>query len=59
MMNRREFADRIVRWAAVAILACITLLVGRKIVTVRNCSSCPEYAGCPGVESCTTELANR
>ncbi|HUS87107.1 MAG TPA: hypothetical protein VMW76_07705 [Bacteroidales bacterium] len=58
-MERRIFVNKIVRWGAVIILAGITLLLGRKISTVKNCSSCPEYAACPGIDSCTTELANR
>jgi len=53
MMERRVFLNKIVRWGTVVILAGITLLLRRKIVTGKDCSSCPEYVGCPGIDRCT------
>jgi hypothetical protein len=59
MMERRIFLNKIVRWGTVVILAGITLLLGRKIVTGKDCPSCPEYAGCPGIDRCTIQLAGK
>ena len=53
MMERRDFLNKIVRWGTVGLLAGITILLGRKIVTEKDCSSCPEYAMCPGIDRCT------
>jgi len=52
MMDRRDFLNKIIRWGAVGLLAGITLLLRRKIVAGKECSSCPEYAGCPGIDRC-------
>jgi len=53
MMERRDFLNKVFRWGTVGLLAGITLLLRRKIVTRKDCSSCPEYAGCPGIDKCT------
>jgi hypothetical protein len=59
MIDRREFMNKIVRWGSVAIIAGITLLLRRRIVTTRDCTTCPEYASCTDVDNCITELASR
>ena len=58
-MERRDFINRIFRWGAVVLLAGITILLGRKTVIRRDCSGCPDYAGCPGTDSCSEKLASR
>lgn len=59
MMERRVFLNKIVRWGIVSILAVITLLLGQKIVIGKDCPSCPEYAGCPGIDRCTIQPAGK
>ncbi|MDX2442598.1 MAG: hypothetical protein QNK30_02250 [Bacteroidales bacterium] len=51
-MERRDFILKLSRWGLALMLACLTLLLGKKIVLKKECSSCPDYASCPGVSSC-------
>jgi hypothetical protein len=51
-MNRRKFLNDIFRWCLVLFLTGLTILLGKRIVLERNCSSCPEYAACQGTGNC-------
>lgn len=52
MMNRRKFIHTLTRWGLAIILTGLTLLLGRKVVLKKECSSCPDYASCPGANNC-------
>lgn len=55
MIDRKEFIHKIVRWCLLTLLAIITVMLGNKVVKTKDCSSCPEYSSCLGVDDCTVE----
>jgi len=57
-VERRDFILKLSRWGLAIVLACLTLILGKKIVLKKECSSCPDYASCPGVSSCEQTASN-
>jgi len=51
-MDRKEFIKRMVKWVMLIFLAGLSAILGKKIEFTKVCSSCPQYASCPGVSSC-------
>jgi len=51
-MDRKEFIKRMVKWVLLIFLAGLTAMLGKKVEIKKVCSTCPEYASCPGVSSC-------
>ncbi len=52
-MDRKQFVHKAGRWGLIIVLGGITASLARKIVLKKDCSACPEYASCPGVELCS------
>ena len=54
-MDRRNFTRNIIKAGLITGLAGITVLLSKKVVLEKDCRSCPEYADCPGLSSCTID----
>jgi hypothetical protein len=55
-MNRSEFFKKLIRYILLFILAGIALVLGSKVVTGSNCSSCPGNGICKGESDCSKFL---
>lgn len=53
-MKRSDFLKTVIRYMLLAFLMLISFVLGRKVVYGRDCSSCPEYAGCGRLITCTS-----
>lgn len=53
-MDRREFTHKATRWGLALGLIGISVILSKKVVLKKDCTSCPDYAGCPGINECTT-----
>ena len=53
-MNRREFTHKATRWGLALGLVGISVILSKKVVLKRDCTSCPDYASCTGINECTT-----
>ncbi|MQY79408.1 MAG: hypothetical protein GH151_09485 [Bacteroidetes bacterium] len=56
-MNRRDFIKKMFKWCMLIFLAGLTAILGKKVVMKKVCSSCPDYASCPGLNSCEILLS--
>ena len=54
-MNRRDFTHKAIKTGLFLGLAGLAMVLGKKLVLKRDCSSCPEYADCPGLASCSID----
>jgi hypothetical protein len=57
LLTRAEFINRLVRAGLFILLAIIIFALGKKIVTGRECSSCPGKDICAGESDCSTFLS--
>jgi hypothetical protein len=55
-MNRSEFFKKIIRYILFFILAGIAIVLGRRAVTVTDCSTCPGNGICNGGSDCSSYL---
>jgi hypothetical protein len=51
-MTRIEFFKKIIRLGLLAILALIVFVLGNRVVTGQDCSSCPGKGICSGETDC-------
>jgi hypothetical protein len=51
-MNRIDFLKKMIRIGLLAILAFIVFALGNKVVTAKDCSSCPGKGICRGETDC-------
>jgi hypothetical protein len=58
-MGRSEFLKKVFRYILFILLTGITILVGKRIVSGSNCSSCPGEGICAGENDCSKYLLNK
>jgi hypothetical protein len=51
-MTRNNFVKRVIQVGLFVLLSLVVFALKNRIVTGRNCSSCPENASCPGKKEC-------
>jgi hypothetical protein len=52
-MKRNVFIKRLIQAGLFALLALIVFALKSRIVTVGDCSSCPDTGSCPGKNKCS------
>ena len=56
-MERSEFIKKIIRYLLFGLLALVAVVIGNKVVTGSDCSSCPGKGICKGETDCSTFLS--
>jgi hypothetical protein len=51
-MKRNEFISKLIRYALLALLSLIVLVLGRKVVLGADCTTCPGKNSCKGLVDC-------
>ena len=56
-MNRIDFFRKLIKYMLLVLLAVIAIVLGNKVVTGNNCSSCPGSGICKGESDCSNFLS--
>ncbi|MBA4321266.1 MAG: hypothetical protein C0408_00465 [Odoribacter sp.] len=58
-MTRADFFKQLIRYTLLGLLAGLAVILGNRVVTGYNCSTCPGSGICKGESDCSKFLSDR